>query len=43
MATRAIIRIAEREEGVSFSKHADNIRINKTNKTRNFNIAKSDR
>ena len=26
MATRAIIRVAEREEGVSFSKHADNIR-----------------
>ena len=26
MATRAIIRVAEREEGVSFSEHADNIR-----------------
>ena len=26
MATRAIIRVAEREEGVSFSEHSDNIR-----------------
>ena len=26
MATRAIIRIAEREEGVSFSEHSDNVR-----------------